>query len=76
MLIGITGTRSPLNESQKDRIQKFLQNYYAHGSELHHGDCVGTKKLGYFLILTMVIHMARVTLERVICGFSEQKKKH
>ena len=58
MLIGITGTRSPLNTSQKDRIQKFLQNYYTHRSELHHGDCVGAdaevadiaKRLGYKII--------------------------
>ena len=58
MLIGITGTRSMLNASQKDRIQKFLQNYYTHGSELHHGDCIGAdaevadiaKRLGYKII--------------------------
>lgn len=52
MKIGVTGTRSGMNEKQKEEVTSFLKQY---SGELHHGDCVGVdvevadiaKELGY-----------------------------
>jgi hypothetical protein len=55
MKIGVTGTRSGMNENQKQAVTGFLQK---HTGELHHGDCVGVdaevaaiaKQLGYTVV--------------------------
>lgn len=38
--IGVTGTRSGMDEEQKNKIREYLSTF-SEGSELHHGDCVG-----------------------------------
>lgn len=55
MKIGVTGTRSGMNEKQKEEVTEFLKQ---NSGELHHGDCVGVdveianiaKELGYKVI--------------------------
>lgn len=56
--IGITGTRSGMNEYQKDILAKFLESQWQAGSLFHHGDCVGVDiesaiiawSLGYIIV--------------------------
>lgn len=56
MKIGVTGTRSGMNDYQLMQVVNFLKEMK--GSELHHGDCVGVdiqvariaKYLGYKII--------------------------
>lgn len=59
MKIGVTGTRSGMNEYQYSNIQDFLKTMFLGGfTELHHGDCVGVdvevacmaKELGYKIV--------------------------
>lgn len=55
MKIGVTGTRSGMNEKQRKEVVSFLE---LHSGELHHGDCVGVdievaeiaKSLGYKIV--------------------------
>lgn len=39
--IGVTGTRSGMNETQFDAVCEYLRAFDPAVSELHHGDCVG-----------------------------------
>lgn len=41
MKIGVTGTRSGMNEKQKEQITEWLTLNFKAGDEFHHGDCVG-----------------------------------
>ena len=58
MKIGVTGTRSGMNPIQTEKVLDFLKNLFVHGSQLHHGDCVGVdvevakiaKSLGYRIV--------------------------
>lgn len=40
MKIGITGTRNPITQYQKDEVARILSST-TNADELHHGDCVG-----------------------------------
>lgn len=41
MKIGVTGTRSGMNEYQRKEVEDFLRREFNRGDELHHGDCIG-----------------------------------
>ena len=41
MKIGVTGTRSGMNEAQFAAMQEYLSQFVPADTELHHGDCVG-----------------------------------
>jgi len=41
MKIGVTGTRSGMNEIQFAAVQDYLSQFVPADTELHHGDCVG-----------------------------------
>jgi hypothetical protein len=41
MKIGVTGTRSGMNETQFAAMQEYLSQFVPTDTELHHGDCVG-----------------------------------
>lgn len=41
MKIGVTGTRSGMNETQFAEVQTYLSQFDPATTELHHGDCVG-----------------------------------
>lgn len=55
--IGVTGTRSGMDDEQILKVVEFLSKF-PEGSELHHGDCVGVdvevaeiaKKLGFKIV--------------------------
>lgn len=55
MKIGVTGTRSGMNEQQKYDVTEWLIHNFKDGDELHHGDCIGVdtevawiaKRIGY-----------------------------
>ena len=58
--IGITGTRSGMNDTQKKNVTEFLRDSLKQHSlsTLHHGDCIGVdveianiaKSMGYYII--------------------------
>lgn len=58
MKIGVTGTRSGMNEKQVISLLSYLAENFVKGSELHHGDCVGVdaqvadlaNRLGYKIV--------------------------
>ena len=59
MKIGITGTRSGMNDRQMIALIDLLESYYVDGIEFHHGDCIGVD------LEAAVI--AKETKYRVIC---------
>ena len=58
MKIGVTGTRSGMNDLQLQQVIDFLVNNFEVNSEFHHGDCIGVdaeaaqiaKNIGYKIV--------------------------
>lgn len=59
---GFTGTRSGLNNVQRDQIVKLFESNIANGMsiEVHHGDCVGADKELHDICIAMINHGANI----------------
>jgi hypothetical protein len=72
MKIGVTGTRSGMNETQFAAMQEYLSQFVPADTELHHGDCVGVdvevailaQSLGMRVVC--VIHQKKMNSEQII----------
>lgn len=68
--IGVTGTRSGMNEYQRHKVYKFLKEITNNGGssfqELHHGDCVGVD--------VQVAQMAKEFNFKIICHPPEKNE--
>ena len=59
MKIGVTGTRSGMNDLQIEEVFEYLQQFNPSDTELHHGDCVGVD--------AQVAEIAKMLGMRIVC---------
>ena len=51
--VGVTGSRSGMNETQMREVSQALEALYTPGAEFHHGDCMGVDEQAATLAQSM-----------------------
>ncbi len=67
MILGFTGTREGMNDSQKDHLREFLSAYASEIETVVHGDCVGADT-EFHALVREVLPEARIELRPGISG--------